>query len=104
MSFKKASEVSSIDRQVTVETESVEKVTRLTRSRIQSAPASTAQLCDNIRHTTANEAPSPVTLESTKEGGHEFQVDKMRASPRLRKAKCEYGHVSLERKQRSCEW
>ena len=90
VSFKKASEVSSIDRQaVTVEIESVEKVIRLTRSRIQSAPASTAQLCDNVRHTTANEAPSPVTLESTKEGGHEFQVDKMRASPRLREAKCD---------------
>lgn len=85
---KKASEVSSND-QVTMETESVENLTRLTRSRMQSTPASTAQACDNVGHTTASDAPSPVTQESTEEVEHESQVQKRRASPRLSSAKCE---------------
>ena len=86
---KKASEVSSNDQQVTMETESVENLTQLTRSRMQSTPASIAQACDNVGHTTASDAPSPVTQESTEEVEHESQVQKRRASPRLSSAKCE---------------
>ena len=88
VSEKKASEVSSND-QVTMETESVENVTRLTRSRIQTSPAPTAQACDNVGHTTASDASSPVTLESTEEVEHESQVQKRRASLRRGSAKCE---------------
>ena len=88
VSEKKASEVSSND-QVTLETESVENVTRLTRSRIQSSPAPTAQACDNVGHATACDASSPVAQESAEEVEHESQVQKRRVSPRLGSAKCE---------------
>lgn len=95
ISEKRGRGVSFISQQVTMETEQEEHMTRLTRSRVHSAPVSTLQPCDNMGDMTASDAPSLVTQESTGEQEQESHKGKRREGPQLRAAAYKVGSPSF---------
>ena len=95
ISKKRGRRVSFISQQVTMETEQEEHVTRLTRSRVHSAPVSTLQPCDNVGDMTASDAPSLDTQESTGEQEQEFHKEKRRGDPQLHAAAYNVGSPSF---------